>query len=203
MNVANVYTKTSAIISKCGKYRYELTREWESNFRRADRPKSVTFIMLNPSTADASEDDPTIRRCVSFAKAQNAIKLIVVNLFAYRTFSVSELKAVRYDTDIIGPEYWDRLRKTLAKSETIVCAWGAHGSLLDQDALVYEYVKETHNWLFALTINSDGSPKHPLYIRGDAKKVPYVREAVTEKTISRFHTNVLSGKAAKPHRREE
>jgi len=181
MTKQNLYTATSAIISNCKHYRYELTREWAlpPRIRKTDpapKPKTTLFIMLNPSTADATEDDPTIRRCVSFAKMNGSNRLVVANLFAYRTSSREELRAVRYDKDIIGPEYWDQLAKTLRKADAIILGWGLDGKLLAQDGVVLEYVWETKPWTHCLTINSDGTPKHPLYIRGAAKLIPYTRD---------------------------
>ena len=76
----------SAEISPCGLYRYSLTRKWEA------WKGTVNFIMLNPSTADAQEDDPTIRRCIGFAKAWGYGGIVVTNLFAYRATNPKELK---------------------------------------------------------------------------------------------------------------
>lgn len=172
----NVYTNMTAVLSKekTPRYRYELTREWALAKNR--KPKTVTFIMLNPSTADDKEDDPTIKRCVAFARDNGANRLIVANLFAYRTSSVSELKEMRTHDDIVGPEYWDRLAATVRKSQTIILGWGKDGGILEQDKAVLEFLKlEVKGTFYCLTINKDGSPKHPLYIRGSAPLIPFVK----------------------------
>ena len=95
------FMKSDAVISDCGKYRYRLTRKWGYG-----RP--CGFIMLNPSTADALHDDPTIRRCVGFAKAWGCGALIVVNLFAVRATSPREM--MRAD-DPVGPENKEHVQR--------------------------------------------------------------------------------------------
>ena len=79
--------KKGATISECGLYRYSLTRVWD------DVLPMCIFVMLNPSTADADIDDPTIRRCINFAKREGCGSLMVVNLFAYRATSPADMKA--------------------------------------------------------------------------------------------------------------
>src|SRR5579885_3397338 len=109
----------TAIVSDCDKYRYLLTRpaEVESPLR-----SSAVFVMLNPSTADATLDDPTIRRCRGFAKAWGCNGLVVANLFAYRATNPKELKLA---DDPIGPDN-DKILRELAKEHyDIVCAWGS------------------------------------------------------------------------------
>ena len=88
------YSRTGADFDPTGVYRYSLWREWDA------RAPAVAFVMLNPSTADAGKDDPTIRRCASFARSWGYGSLEVVNLFAYRA---SEPKRLRQTPDPIGP----------------------------------------------------------------------------------------------------
>ncbi len=95
-----VYSRTGADFDGTGAYRYSLWREWDS------RRPIVAFVMLNPSTADAAKDDPTIRRCASFARSWGYGSLEVVNLFAYRA---SEPKRLRQTPDPIGPANDDYL----------------------------------------------------------------------------------------------
>lgn len=80
----------AAAISPDGAYRYSLHREWR---RSEDQPRWVTFVMLNPSTADAVQDDPTIRRCIAFARALGGTGLAVANLYAFRATSPADLWA--------------------------------------------------------------------------------------------------------------
>lgn len=93
--------KGQAAFSECGQYRYVLSRNWEIDGRK------LVAIMLNPSTADAEVDDPTVRRLIKFAKSWNMDGLAIVNLFAYRTANPRELLSVK---DPTGPENDDWLR---------------------------------------------------------------------------------------------
>src|SRR5690606_33929820 len=113
----------------CGRYRYSLTRHIPSLLRWV-RP--VTFVMLNPSTADASEDDPTIRRCISFAERIGGTELEVLNLFALRATDPKELlEAQRNGVDPIGPENDEYLRR-ISPMSTVIVAWGAHPAARDR-----------------------------------------------------------------------
>jgi hypothetical protein len=143
----------TAIISACGTYRYRLERTWSTS------PK-VAFIMLNPSTADAEKDDPTIRRCVSFAKSWGYGGLIVGNLFALRS---TDPKALISAPDPIGPDNDAHLRAIALCAERVVCAWGAHGSHHNRDKHVTRLFKLQHE-LASLGVTGKGQPKHPLYI---------------------------------------
>lgn len=110
----------SAVISSCGRYRYRLTRSWDASKNK------LVFVMLNPSTADAEQDDPTIRKCIGFAKRLGYGGIEVVNLFAYRATDPKELRRQqRADIDIVGPEN-DRFIAEAADTHgnTIVFAWG-------------------------------------------------------------------------------
>jgi hypothetical protein len=155
-------TISSAVISDCGAYRYRLERQWNP-----DLPK-VAFIMLNPSTADASHDDPTIRRCINFAKSWGCGSLVVGNLFALRS---TDPKALYSHTDPIGPEN-DRQLLSIARSvRKIICAWGAQGAYLDRGLEVASRL-EFFN-LEALRTTTDGHPGHPLYIAATTKPCSY------------------------------
>lgn len=105
----------SAVISKCGKYRYRLERHGHSLYG------ATAIIMVNPSTADATQDDATIRKLMGFGERNKWGKLIIGNLFAYRATDVRDLgKAV----DPIGPENDDHLIHILAECDQVICAWG-------------------------------------------------------------------------------
>jgi hypothetical protein len=119
-------TVGSAVLSPDGIYRYSLHRDWRSpTLVRSSR--WVTFVMLNPSVADADTDDPTIRRCVGFAKAMGGTGLVVVNLYAYRATRPADLWAAR---DPVGPDNNHYLATALALAtehdSPVVAAWGAH-----------------------------------------------------------------------------
>lgn len=162
--MSNLDTNNGAVISECGKYRYRLWRIWDQN-----KPL-VGFCMLNPSTADASVDDPTIRRLIGFARPWGYGGFYVVNLFALRTPKPVMLKTA---LDPFGPDNSKHICEVAGMVDTMVCAWGTNGKLgmSDRCALALMYSKGTK--ITALHINADGSPKHPLYIKGDAKPVPF------------------------------
>lgn len=145
-------TASSAVISKCERYRYRLERRW-------GRGSYCLFVMLNPSTADASKDDPTIRKCVGFAKRWGHAALVVVNLFAWRATDPHELTAAE---DPVGGENDGYLIRAAAGAGTIVAAWGRHGRLRNRDVQVKRLLE--HHTLNALGSNKDGTPKHPLYV---------------------------------------
>ncbi|MDH1009945.1 DUF1643 domain-containing protein [Pseudomonas nicosulfuronedens] len=147
-----------AIISECGKYRYLLTRE--TGLLLPEKPGAL-FVMLNPSTADAALDDPTIRRCRGFATAWGCAGLAVGNLYAYRATNPQELWRC---SDPVGPENDQRLADLAAEYGDIVCAWGGHAKP-DRVAAVVGVLQGAGARLWCLGTNNDGSPKHPLYIK--------------------------------------
>lgn len=144
-------------------YRYSLWRQWDEQ-----RP-SVGFVMLNPSRADALVDDPTIRRCLGFAKAWNYGGLEVVNLFAYRTASPVELRRV---SDPVGAEN-DRYLISLAQRvDRIILAWGNWGTFQQRDRAVIQLLG-TSRLLDCLGLTQMGHPRHPLYLRRGEQPQPY------------------------------
>lgn len=148
-----------AIIDPTGMYRYSLWRIWDHNL-----PK-VAFVMLNPSTADHKEDDPTIRRCIGFAKAWGFGSLEVVNLFAYRATNPDELKKC---DDPIGTDNDMHIRRAALQTDRIVLAWGTKGGLHGRDRKVKELLS-SFTWVYCLDLSKDGYPKHPLYIKADCE----------------------------------
>lgn len=149
----------AAAISACGLYRYELTRSWD-----AKKP-TIAFVMLNPSTADAAEDDPTIRRCIGFADRWGFGELRVYNVFALRTPDPASLWE---HPDPFGPEF-DTYAARPRLCDQVVVAWGTFGTK-GRNAARGRCFAEEHLLgvdLWALAINADGSPRHPLYVRAD------------------------------------
>lgn len=153
-----------AIISKCGNYRYTLTRELSKE------PRIVVFIMLNPSTADATQDDPTIRRCIGFAKALHCGRMIVLNLYAYRATNPRDLAFV---ADPIGPENDNYLTKikTLAGKPLVIAAWGANGKHFERSKQVMALLDGIK--VHCLGLTDEGRPRHPLYLPAKTKLMPY------------------------------
>lgn len=164
---------SSAKLSSCGLYRYELRRRWGSG-----RP--MAFIGLNPSTADATEDDPTIRRCVGFAKREGCDELVMLNLYAARETDPIELTHVVFGSRRVrhsacGPDNNHAIAAVLVELQNrngvLVAAWGATDAALHRDRVevVRKLVGAVPLMCFGTT--KDGSPRHPLYLRGDAPLV--------------------------------
>lgn len=151
-----------AVISECGKYRYLLLRHWGDCMLPV-----LTWIMLNPSTADATIDDPTIRRCISFSKAWGYGGLHVVNLFALRATDPRELLQT---IDPVGPEN-DKYVLMACRDTNIVAAWGNHGMLLYRDIAVKHLLKGRS--LLSLGETKNRNPKHPLYLSEKTTLIPY------------------------------
>lgn len=144
----------SAILSNCRRYRYSLTRTW-------DYTKGyLNVIGLNPSTADEIEDDPTIRRCIGFAKSWGMGGLVMTNLFAFRATKPSDMLNAHYP---IGLENDDVLLARSNNASMILAAWGANGGHIKRD----EYVKQMITNMYCLKKTKAGHPSHPLYIRAD------------------------------------
>ena len=144
----------SAVIDSTGVYRYSLTRIWEPCLSR------VGWIMLNPSTADAEADDATIRRCLQFSRDLGFGSLVVVNLYALRSTDPDEL--LRSKIDPTGPENAVFVRKELSLCAQQIAAWGAHPAARGQFSNLY-------GELLCLGRTKSGEPRHPLYVRKDAK----------------------------------
>ncbi len=160
MLVTDLVIKRNAELSVCGKYRYRLSRIWD------DKKPLVLFIMLNPSTADAEQDDPTIRRCIAFAKNWGYGGFMTGNLFAFRSASPEKL----YRKKDPAGELNDRsLLEMAAQCERVVFAWGEHGSLHQ----AHQRVRALFPDAWCLGKNKSGQPKHPLYIRADAELIQF------------------------------
>ena len=149
----------SAIISDCGQYRYRLTRSLPSLLAWK---ATVCFIMLNPSTADANVDDPTIRRCMGFATDWGYAELVVVNLFAYRATDPKELGRV---ADPVGPDNVAYVRAAICEADRVVCAWGAIPKARMPEARRVAFMMARYNIHgTCLGKTKDGHPRHPLYV---------------------------------------
>ena len=150
----------NATFSDCRKYRYALSRTWNG------KKKTILFIGLNPSTADEKIDDPTIRRCINYAKNWGYGSLLMVNLFAYRATMPTELKNVK---NPIGNDNDLHIIELSKKVDVAVDAWGNEGSLLNRDKEVKKIIPN----LKCLKINKSGQPAHPLYQKKDLKLIKY------------------------------
>lgn len=162
----------NTIFSPCRRYRYVLWREWGDLLNPSTA--FVQFIGLNPSTADETLDDPTIRRCVQYAKDWGYGALCMTNLFAFRA---TDPKVMIKEPDPEGPENIKHLADVAAQASVIVCAWGKDGKHQAQDAAVRQYLRcVTGVNLHCLGTNGDGTPKHPLYLKKTLVPVPFAPE---------------------------
>jgi hypothetical protein len=143
-----------AVIDSTGNYRYVLWREWNPQTAR------ISFVMLNPSTADATSNDPTIRRCIGFAQAWGFGSLEVVNLFAYRATRWLDL---RNAADPIGAENDRYLLDMAQKAHTLVLAWGNSGQWQNRHQTVIRLLGDRAP-LYCLGTTQSGYPQHPLYL---------------------------------------
>lgn len=162
------------ILSPCRKYRYTLWREWDDQFwglREDQQAKQYLMVIgLNPSTADETLDDPTIRRCIRFAKDWGYGALCMTNLFAYRATQPDDMKKA---VDPAGPDCGKWLCEIAEGAGMILAAWGKHGSFTGRDKNVLSAMKAIGKPLHCLGKNGDGSPKHPLYIAANTRPIPF------------------------------
>ena len=134
-------------------HRYTLWREFDLT-----NHAYVQFIGLNPSTADEVEDDPTVRRCIDFAKRWGYGALCMTNIFAFRATDPRDMKA---HPEPIGRDNDSWLRQVAAGAGLVVAAWGIHGAFMGRGQAVSAYLPG----LKCLGVTKDGSPRHPLYVK--------------------------------------
>lgn len=149
-----------AVISRCEQYRYFLWRYWNH-----EHLPLLCFIMLNPSKADAVADDPTVRKCVGFARRHNFGGVDIINLFAYRATAPADMLRAH---DAIGPmndEYLIAVTdRVVDNGGTVVCAWGNHGAGTERERHVIDMLAGIGIKLHTLRLNDDGTPAHPLML---------------------------------------
>lgn len=146
------YSRSAAIV---GPYRYALYRTWNPD------DGVCCWIMLNPSTADGIDDDPTIRRCVGFARAWGCGGIAVVNLFAYRATNPKELYSV---ADPVGPMNDSFITRAAIGAKIVVAAWGTHGAFQNRGMKVANNLNSIRGDVQCLGVTKDGHPRHPLYV---------------------------------------
>lgn len=158
--------------SPCRCYRYTLWREWLGGVLLlpdgASPDRYLMVIGLNPSTADETQDDPTIRRCIGFAKRWGFGALCMTNLFAWRDTLPANMKKA---PDPIGVDNGRWLCEIAENAGMVLAAWGKDGRFLDRDAMLLSSLKAMNVQVHALKINKDGTPMHPLYAAGDTVPV--------------------------------
>jgi hypothetical protein len=154
--------KRQTIFSRCRTYRYVLWRQWDSR-----NPSYAMFVGLNPSTADEVTDDPTLRRCVGYAKRWGYGALCMTNLFAYRASEPAKMKA---HPAPIGPDNDRWLAALVQKASLVVAAWGVEGVHRQRDQAVKRLLEDG---LTCLHLTKDGHPGHPLYLKKTLTPIPF------------------------------
>ena len=156
-----------ATFSACRTWRYCLWRRWSARQERETR--IVAFVGLNPSTADESVNDPTVRRCIAFAKRWEFDGLAMLNLFAYRATAPADMKAA---DDCVGELNDEAIKQVASVCAQTICCWGADGGHLHRGSQVKQLLSQTCGravWHLGFTLH--GHPKHPLYLRSDTERV--------------------------------
>lgn len=165
MQKALFESRNSATFSECRKYRYDLTREISEG-------PTLNFLCCNPSTADSRLNDPTVARLERRARMWNYGRLVVTNVFAWRSTDPIVLKDIE---DPVGPDNDQFILRWASEAETVVCAWGVNGELGGRGARVRRILTGHGIELFALKVNAQGVPWHPLYLGYDVTLKPYCR----------------------------
>lgn len=149
----SLFEKSGAVFSDCRQYRYRLWRQW------GNQPPAV-FVMLNPSTADEIDNDPTVERCERRARAMGFGGLRVANIFALRS---TDPKALYLSADPVGPENDAAIVESVTGAGLVICAWGGHGLYQCRGDAVLNLMRNICTPHY-LKLNRDGTPAHPLYI---------------------------------------
>jgi hypothetical protein len=152
-----------ATFSPCREYRYSLWRKWGPG---PEQGSYAMFVGLNPSTANETQDDPTVRRCIAFAKAWGYSGMFMTNIFAYRATDPEEMKAV---AEPVGQENDDTLRRLAQGAGVVVAAWGVHGTHAGREEAVRAMLPGIH----CLKLTKHGAPGHPLYLKKTLVPIPF------------------------------
>lgn len=157
----------SATLSEDGVYRYDLVRH-TGVLGASD---TVVFVLLNPSTADASKDDPTVRRCMGYTNRWGYERLVICNLFAYRA---TEPRELLHTPDPVGPDN-DVVLASWCVRNPVVVGWGNVPRPLQPRAaaVLAMLAQRPSRPVWCLGTTKGGEPRHPLYMRGDVQPQPY------------------------------
>ena len=147
-----------AIFSEDRKYRYSLSRIWDES------KLVVCFVGLNPSTADENIDDPTIRRCMGYAKNWGYGGFVMVNLFAFRATEPLEMMLTEHPIGIMNNIHLKHASKLAAIT---IMAWGNHGKYMNRSKDVKQFLGNAHY----LILTKEGEPGHPLYLKKTLKPI--------------------------------
>ncbi|MCW5766663.1 MAG: DUF1643 domain-containing protein [Phycisphaeraceae bacterium] len=159
-------------------YRYWLVRRW------ADSGGEVNFVLLNPSTADELRLDPTLRRCMGFARAWGFGGMVITNIFALRS---TDPTGLRDTDDPVGPDNNEHLAERASLADLVVAGWGRHGALLERGRAVADLLRRVmgKRGVRCLGLTAAGDPKHPLYLPASLKPVPFTAAARTARPARR------------------
>ena len=152
--------KGEAVFSKDERFRYMLVRRWN---QASDDERFINFIMLNPSTADAMKNDPTVERCCKRARALGYDRLIVTNIFTLRSTDPAALYAA---ADAVGPQNDRYIQMIADTADVVVCGWGNHGIHRGRGDAVRKILSRVgKKKVFRLgALTRANQPRHPLYI---------------------------------------
>ncbi len=150
--------KNTAKLSRCRKYRYALWRTWDESL------PYVMFVGLNPSTAAEKTDDPTLTRCINFAKFWGYGGVCMANLFAFRATAPSVMKSADNPVGQLNNKW---LKQLAQEAGLVVAAWGNDGVYLGRSQKVVKMIPDLH----CLKMNKSGEPAHPLYQKADRKPI--------------------------------
>lgn len=157
------YTDAGAEFDRTRRYRRRLWRRWDGGRGVA------CFIMLNPSTADARRDDPTMRRCAGFAKGWGFAGFDAVNLYDYRATDPRDLFAADRPCSRANDA---AIFSAAAAADLVVAAWGGRAEAARAEAVMSALAAASVE-LCALGLTRDGAPRHPLYLRRDSRPQPF------------------------------
>lgn len=161
--VEDLITQAGATFSPCRRWRYLLWRRWGDG-------GAVNFIMLNPSTADEHNNDPTVERCQRRAVKLGYSAISVTNLFAWRATNPLELYSAE---DPVGPDNDATICTTASASDLVICGWGNHGSYRGRSIAVADMLTLAGVRLHVLSITNTGEPGHPLYLGYGREPAPW------------------------------
>ena len=161
----------SAIISDCGRYRYRLERECGLPF---DGSKTFAYFGINPSTADATLDDATVRKWRGFTQRNGGHRFIVGNVFAFRS---TDPDALKYQADPFGPQWLEHLNSIIADADILVPCWGRLSKtpkdLRGAPAQLLASLIRSGKPVLHFGVTGCGQPKHPLMLGYDTPLTPW------------------------------
>lgn len=158
-----------AAFSEDGRYRYALRREFGGLLDSGTR---MLVVCLNPSTADADHDDPTVRRLRALAQREGHGELVIGNLFALRATDPKDMLAA---AEPVGPQNDAWLDRLAGSADSVVCAWGTAGDHRGRGRAVFDLLRRRGAEPLCLGLTRDGHPRHPLYLRRDVELEPLKR----------------------------